>query len=45
MSLQPLTVAQLRHRARAAGLPRTLAHRGRREALLAALAGVELALA
>jgi hypothetical protein len=43
-ALVGLTVAELRRRARAAGLPRSLSHRGRREALLAALAGVEVAL-
>ncbi len=42
--LAGVTVAQLRRRARAAGLPRSLSHRGRREALLAALAGVEVAM-
>lgn len=42
--LSPLTVAQLRARARAAGLPRSLSHRGRRAALLQALAGAEVAL-
>ena len=36
--LERLTVAQLRAQARAAGLPRQLAHRGRRADLLAALA-------
>jgi len=43
MQLQPLTVATLRRRARSAGLPRQLHHRGRRAALLAALAGLEVA--
>jgi hypothetical protein len=42
-ALEPCTVAQLRHRARAAGLPRCLSHRGRRDALLEALAGLEVA--
>ena len=36
--LEGLTVAQLRKLARAAGLPRTLSHSGRRAQLLAALA-------
>jgi hypothetical protein len=44
-ALEPLTVAQLRQRARAAGLPRHLHHRGRRAALLTALAGLEVAAA
>jgi hypothetical protein len=45
LSLAPAgTVAQLRHRARAAGLPPTLARSGRRDALLSALAGLEVAL-
>jgi hypothetical protein len=43
-SLAAATVADLRRRARAAGLPRPLAHRGRRDALLQALAGAEVAL-
>lgn len=37
-------VADLRRRARAAGLPRSLSRSGRREALLQALAGAEVAL-
>ena len=37
-------MAQLRTLARAAGLPRTLTHRGRRAALLQALAGVDVAM-
>ncbi len=41
--LQPLTVAQLRTRARSAGLPRGLARTGRRDALLQALAALEVA--
>lgn len=44
-TLQPLTVAQLRQQARAAGLPRALTRSGRRDALLSALAGLEVALA
>ena len=43
-ALVGLTVAELRRCARAAGLPRRLSHRGRREALLAALAGAEVAM-
>lgn len=43
--LQPLTVAQLRTRARAAGLPRSLTRNGRRTDLLHALAGLEVAMA
>ncbi len=42
--LQPLTVAQLRALARAAGLPRALSHTGRRVALLEALGWAEVAL-
>jgi hypothetical protein len=42
-ALQPLTVTELRRRARAAGLPRTLSRAGRRDALLYALAGLEVA--
>jgi hypothetical protein len=42
--LAGVTVAQLRRRSRAAGLPRSLSHRGRRDALLAALAGADVAL-
>lgn len=42
-ALQPLTVMELRRRARAAGLPRTLSRAGRRDALLYALAGLEVA--
>lgn len=38
------SVADLRRRARAAGLPRSLSHRGRRDALLLALAGSEVAM-
>jgi hypothetical protein len=41
--LAPLTVAQLRRRARDAGLPRCLSRGGRRDALLEALAGLEVA--
>ena len=43
-TLQPLTVAQLRTQARAAGLPRTLSRTGRRAALLEALSWAEVAL-
>jgi hypothetical protein len=43
-TLQPLTVAQLRAQARAAGLPRTLTRTGRRAALLEALSWAEVAL-
>jgi hypothetical protein len=42
-ALEPLTVAQLRRRARGAGLPRCLSRAGRRAALLEALAGLEVA--
>jgi L-aminopeptidase/D-esterase-like protein len=42
-TLEPLTVAQLRRLARAAGLPRSLTHTGRRDALLTALVGLEVA--
>jgi hypothetical protein len=42
--LAPLPVRELRRLARSAGLPRTLAHRGRRAALLEALGGQEVAL-
>jgi len=42
-ALAPLTVAQLRRRARDAGLPRCLSRGGRRDALLEALAGLEVA--
>lgn len=42
-ALQPLTVTDLRRRARAAGLPRCLSRSGRRDALLQALAGLEVA--
>jgi hypothetical protein len=42
-ALEPLTVAQLRRRARGAGLPRCLSRTGRRADLLAALAGLEVA--
>ena len=41
--LQLLTVADLRRLARAAGLPRTLTRSGRRDALLTALVGLEVA--
>ena len=41
--LEALTVAELRRRARAAGLPRNLSRTGRRAALLPALAGLEVA--
>lgn len=42
-ALQPQTVAQLRRHARSAGLPRALSRNGRRDALLQALAGLEVA--
>ena len=42
-TLQPLTVAQLRTQARAAGLPRSLTRTGRRAHLLEALAWLEVA--
>jgi hypothetical protein len=42
--LQRLTVADLRRRARSAGLPRTLTRSGRRDALLTALLGLEVAM-
>jgi hypothetical protein len=40
--LQPCTVAQLRSMARSAGLPRALTRNGRRDALLEALAALEV---
>lgn len=43
-TLQPLTVKQLWAQARAAGLPRSLSRTGRRDALLSALSGLEVAL-
>lgn len=43
-ALQPLTVAQLRAQARAAGLPRALSRTGRRAALLEALSWADVAL-
>jgi hypothetical protein len=42
--LESLTVAQLRSRARSAGLPRALSRTGRRAPLLEALAGLEVAM-
>lgn len=42
-ALQTQTVAELRRRARSAGLPRALTRNGRRDALLQALAGLEVA--
>lgn len=42
--LAPLNVTQLRRLARAAGLPPSLTRNGRRDALLLALAGLEVAL-
>lgn len=42
-ALEGNTVAQLRRMARAAGLPRALSRTGRRDALLNALVGLELA--
>lgn len=42
-ALQTRTVAELRRRARSAGLPRALTRNGRRDALLQALAGLEVA--
>jgi hypothetical protein len=42
-SLAPLTVAELRRRARDAGLPRQLSRSGRRADLLAALVALEVA--
>ncbi|MEY3962881.1 MAG: hypothetical protein RLZZ106_136 [Cyanobacteriota bacterium] len=44
-ALQPLTVAQLRSRARAAGLPRNITRTGRRAELVEALVAMELAMA
>jgi len=41
-ALAPATVAQLRRQARATGLPRPLAHRGRRADLIAALVALEV---
>ncbi len=42
--LEPCTVAELRRRARAAGLPRSLSRSGCRDQLLSTLAGLEVAL-
>jgi hypothetical protein len=42
-ALQTRTVAELRRIARSAGLPRALTRTGRRDALLQALAGLEVA--
>ncbi len=42
-AMQHLTATELRRRARAAGLPRSLSRSGRRDALLQALAGLEVA--
>jgi hypothetical protein len=42
-ALQTRTVAQLRRHARSAGLPRALTRTGRRDDLLQALAGLEVA--
>lgn len=44
-ALAPLPVKELRRRARAAGLPRSITRSGRRDALLPLLAGLEVALA
>ena len=42
-AMAPLNVAELRRQARAAGLPPALTRNGRRDALLMALAGLEVA--